>query len=264
MAFDLAKYTKNVAPVRWDDIDFDSFREQPLSKAALRCLRYMCDIESYTVCYLRDLLVTPSHTDPDITAFLTMWSYEEYWHGEVLADVLAAHDIPTGNSHKHEVRTRQKIKSRLAPIQQSILANAVGNDFIATHMTWGAVNEWLTFSGYHRLAALENHPTLTELLNRIAAQETRHIAFYATQARDRLAESARARKLTHFLLKNFWRPVGAGVMPKPDTGHLLTYLLGGPVGRDEARRLDDHVAALPGLESLRIVQHSLDVWRIAA
>ncbi len=40
----------------------------------------MCDVESHTVCYLRDLLVTPSHADPEVTTFLTMWNYEEYWH----------------------------------------------------------------------------------------------------------------------------------------------------------------------------------------
>jgi len=264
MAFDIARYARTATAVRWDDIDLDAFVEQPLSRAALRCLRYMCDIESYTVCYLRDLLVTPSHTDPEITTFLTMWGYEEYWHGEVLADVLAAHHIPTGNEHQREVRTRQKWKSRISPIQQSILANAVGEDFVATHMTWGAVNEWATFAGYQRLAELENHPALSELLNRIAKQETRHIAFYATQARDRLAASPRAQKITRFVLSNFWKPVGSGVMPKPDTAHLLTYLLGGPVGREQARRIDSRVSALPGLSGLNILEHSLDLRGIPA
>ena len=31
---------------------------------------------------LRDLLTTPSHKEPEIGAFMTMWNREEFWHGE--------------------------------------------------------------------------------------------------------------------------------------------------------------------------------------
>ena len=73
MAFAIDEYARTAAPVQWDDLDHaGTFAAQPLSPGALRCLRYMCDIESYTVCYLRDLLLTPSHNDPEITTFLTM------------------------------------------------------------------------------------------------------------------------------------------------------------------------------------------------
>jgi len=59
-------------------------------------------------------------------------------------------------------------------------------------MTFGAINEWSTHAGYARLSAIENHPVLSELLGRIMRQETRHVAFYVTQARERLARSQRA------------------------------------------------------------------------
>jgi hypothetical protein len=82
MSFQVDKYARQAAPVRYDDLDLDTaFRDRPLSPDTLRVLRYMCDIESHTICYLRDVLVTPSHTDPEVTTFLTMWNYEEYWHG---------------------------------------------------------------------------------------------------------------------------------------------------------------------------------------
>lgn len=69
MTFRMQEYTRSAAPVRYADLDFDGFAARPLSAAGLRCLRYMCDVENHTVCYLRDLLVTPSHADPEITAF---------------------------------------------------------------------------------------------------------------------------------------------------------------------------------------------------
>jgi hypothetical protein len=258
MSFQVNKYARQAAPVRYDDLDLTAaFRDRPLSPNTLRVLRYMCDTESHTICYLRDVLVTPSHTDPEVTTFLTMWNYEEYWHGEVLADVLAAHGIVTGADHIRQVRLRQGWRDRIAPIRQALLANLIGDDFVATHMSWGAINEWLTYAGYQRLTQIENHPVLTEVLSRIAAQETRHIAFYATQARSRLAASGRARRLTRLALSRAWQPVGANVMPRDEVRHLVRHLLGGPAGFAEARRIDARIDTLPGLDGLDLVQRRL-------
>jgi hypothetical protein len=254
MSFSVDKYARTAAPVRWDDIELGAFRDRPLSPGTLRVLRYMCDIESHTVCYLRDVLVTPSHTDPEVTTFLTMWNYEEYWHGEVLADVLAAHGIATGDDHVRAVRLRQGWKDRLSPIRQSVLANLIGDDFVATHMSWGAVNEWLTHAGYLRLTQIERHPVLTEVLSRIAAQETRHIGFYVSQARRRLERSRRARRLTRLALLAAWQPVGANVMPRAEVRHLVSHLLAGDDGLKAAARVDARIDTLPGLEGLRLVQ----------
>jgi hypothetical protein len=255
MSFQVEKYARDAAPVRYDDIDLTAaFRDRPLSADTLRVLRYMCDIESHTICYLRDVLVTPSHTDPEVTTFLTMWNYEEYWHGEVLADILAAHGIATGPDHVRHLRLRQGWRDRLAPVRQAVLANLIGDDFVATHMSWGAINEWLTFAGYTRLSAIENHPVLTEVLSRIAAQETRHIGFYATQARTRLAASVRARRLTRLALSLAWQPVGANVMPTAEVRHLVRHLLGGRDGMEAARRIDARIDTLPGLAGLELVQ----------
>ena len=57
------------------------------------CMHYMMDIESHTVIYLRDLLATRAAADPQITAFLSCWVYEELWHGEAFSDFLRAYGI---------------------------------------------------------------------------------------------------------------------------------------------------------------------------
>jgi hypothetical protein len=256
MGFNIEQYRRAVRPIEYQDLDYAAFVTRPLSEGALRCLRYMCDIESHTVCYLRDLLVTPSHTDPVVTTFLTMWAYEEYWHGEALAAVLEAHGIPTGEAHIRAVRTRQGWRDRISPITQAVAANLVGVDFVAVHMTFGAINEWSTHAGYARLAAIEHHPVLTELLNRIMKQETRHVAFYATQARERLNRSAKARRLTRWALRHFWEPVGASVMPRAETRHLLHFLMGDTEGHESARRIDQKIDTLPGLADLGLVRRA--------
>ncbi|GLY80883.1 hypothetical protein Airi01_091500 [Actinoallomurus iriomotensis] len=256
MTFRTEDYTRSAAPVPLDDLDFAAFGVRPLSPAGLRCLRYMTDVENHTVCYLRDLLVTPSHADPEITAFLTMWNYEEYWHGEALAAVLAAHGVTGGDDHIRAVRRALGWRDRVAPIRQALLAQTIGEDFIAVHMTWGAINEWSTHAGYARLVERERHPVLTELLRRIMRQETRHVAFYVSQARARLERSRRAQRLTRFALRRFWQPVGSTVMPRAETRHLLTYLLAGPEGERAAAGIDARVDRLPGLAGLDLVRRA--------
>ena len=62
--FDIDRYKQLAARLDDSDIDYDHFRSHPLAEPALRCLRYMHDIEHHTACYLRDLLVTRAHRDP--------------------------------------------------------------------------------------------------------------------------------------------------------------------------------------------------------
>ena len=257
MSFDVDAYAAGAAPVRTDDLDFDEFRQRPLSSEALRCLRYMHDVESHTVCYLRDLLLTPSHRDPRVTTFLTAWAYEEHWHGVALAKVLSAHDEPAGEDRIADMRSKLPRKDRYGPFLSAIGGGLAGHDFVALHMTWGAVNEWSTAAGYQRLADRTRHPVLGELLGRIKQQETRHIAFYASEARERLARSNRARRLTRFALRRLWAPVGSGVMPAAESRFVHGWLLEGADGEAAVRRIDTNVARLPGLGDLRIVADAM-------
>ena len=68
--------------LRWDDLDMDGFATERLAEEDLRCLRYAHDVEYHTVCYLRDLLSTRAHDESRMTAFLTFWAWEEFWHGD--------------------------------------------------------------------------------------------------------------------------------------------------------------------------------------
>jgi len=264
MAFDIDRYTKNSAAVAWSDLDFDVFDEHPLPENTLRTLRYMCDIEYHTTCYLRDLLTTPSHNEPEVGAFMTMWNREEFWHGEALAAVLAKHGISVDYDVLKATRLKLGWKDRLDPIKQSVMGGLVGNDFVAVHMAWGAANEWSANAAYLRMAELEGNPVLAELLKRIAKQETRHVAFYASQARDRLKDSKKAQKIARFALSRFWGPVGSGVQDEAEVTHVMNHLFGGAEGRKLVRDVDSHIAKLPGLEGLTIVEDSLDKRGIAA
>ncbi len=154
-----------------EGIDFDDFRDQQLSSDALRSLRYMHDVEHHTVCYLRDLLLTPAHQDPAITSFLSCWVFEEMWHGEAIGQVLEAHGESAGAPRIAALRRGHRRRQAAGTLSTIASAAFAGRAFIAVHMTWGAINEWTTQAGYSRLAETAGHPTLRELLRRIMKQE---------------------------------------------------------------------------------------------
>jgi hypothetical protein len=264
MAFDIDKYTETSVNVTWHDLDFGDFATNPLPEHTLRSLRYMCDVEYHTVCYLRDLLVTPSHEEDDVSAFMTMWNREEFWHGEALAAVLGAHGITVDFDELKATRLKLGWKDRLDPVKQSVLGNVIGKDFIAVHMIWGAANEWSAVAAYNRLAELEDHPVLAELLKRIAKQEARHVAFYATQARERLARSKKARVVARFALTKAWGPVGSTIEDPAEVSHVFGHLFGSEDGIREIRKLDDHISKMPGLAGLTIVENAMAKYGIAA
>src|SRR5882762_3547814 len=75
----------DLAAIAWDDV-----RRHPLPAEAIRTLRYMQDIESHTIVYLRNLLATRAIDDPEVATFLACWLYEETFHGRALARFLQA------------------------------------------------------------------------------------------------------------------------------------------------------------------------------
>lgn len=233
-------------------VDFDAFTDQPLDSHTLRCLRYMHDVESHTVCYLRDLLVTRAHVDPEVTAFLACWGYEEHWHGDAIARVLTAHGELAGPARVAATRRALGRLDRIRPLLY-VAGSALSKHVVTVHMAWGAVNEWTTQAGYARLAAKSGHPELTELLRRIMKQEGRHIDFYVGQARRRLAESLGAQRATRAALGRYWRPVGSGLMPRPEVAFLVRHLFADEDGTQVANRIDRHIDRLPGLEGLDLV-----------
>ena len=253
MRFEIEKYKDVAARLDDHDIDYGAFRDEPLAPEHLRCIRYMHDVEHHTVCYLRDLLVTRAHRDPTVTTFLTIWAFEEMWHGDALGRVLEAHGEAAGPERISRHRHSLGWKERLGPIP-SMIGSVIAKEFTAVHMTWGAVNEWSTQSGYARLSQKAGHPVLTELLKRIMRQEGRHIDFYASQANERLDRSEAARRITRFALRKFWTPVGAGVMPPAELSFLVRYLFADDEGLAVARRIDRRVQRLPGLDGLTILE----------
>jgi hypothetical protein len=204
------------------------------------------------------MLASPAHQDHEVTSFLTMWNFEEFWHGDAISRVLAAHGESAGRPRVEGLRRSLGAGNRLGPTMHAIGSLVVGGSYTAVHMTWGAINEWTTQAGYARLAARAGHPTLSELFRRIMRQEGRHVDFYAAQAIARLRGNHRAQRLTRWAVMHYWKPVGSDVMPAAEVDFIVSHLFGGAGGRPVVQRLDRNIDRLPGLEQLHLLQSALD------
>jgi hypothetical protein len=248
--FDLDAYISRSRALDLGAIAWDQVSEHPLPRDAVRTLRYMQDIESHTIIYLRTLLDTRVIDDPEVATFLACWLYEETFHGIALARFVRAAGFDIEPRPRSAMTMRQAIEARLT----SWLAFA-WPDFVAVHMAWGAINELTTLTGYRRLAAVVDHPVLHDLLDRIVLDESRHFYFYFKQAESRLQRPTTAR-IARAVIERFWAPVGSGVQPESETRFLAQYLFSGREGRAAARKVDATIHDLPGLAGVPL----LDAW----
>jgi len=253
-AFDLDSYVGRSRAVDLAAIDWAEVPRHPVPPEAVRILRYMQDIESHTIIYLRALLATRAIDDPDVATFLACWVYEETFHGLALARFLEAAGSPVGE--RPVPRGQEPLAKRIEAAVTAMVSKA-WPDFCAVHMTWGAINELTTLTGYRRLAALTDHPVLTDLLERIVLDESRHFFFYYRQAEIRMQRRAVAR-IARILVDRFWVPVGSGVQPEAELRFLATYLFAGPEGRAAARKVDDTIRRLPGFETVHLIESWMD------
>jgi len=242
--FDLEKYLLTSRGTRPEAFDWSDPGPR-LDDEALFCLGYMMDIESHTIIYLRELLSTAVVEDASITAFLSCWAYEEHFHARVLKRFLQSQGVTIDDRRFADLRRRQPSDYLAQKI--ACVVSGLTRHFPAIHMTWGAINELSTLTGYRALIGRTGHPLLTTVLSRIIKDERRHFAFYFNQARLRLRPRA-AQLLTGVALRNFWSLVGSPVRGDSDARRLCAYLFGDEHGPRRLAQLDSMVARLPGLQ----------------
>ena len=121
---------------------------------SLRLVRVLRDLERTTMQRMRNLLVTATHKDARVTAFLTTWAFEKFW----IADALDAD--PRGHQgERPALRIPPAAVRALVPSAPSAAArcaarsrrNFAGPQIVAAHVTVGLIDEWITQIAYRRL-----------------------------------------------------------------------------------------------------------------
>jgi hypothetical protein len=253
-AFDLDAWVARSGALDLDAIAWTEVAKYPVSPAVVRILTFMQDIESHTIIYLRSLLATRAIDEPEVATFLACWVHEEIFHGLALARFLEAAGHPLGP--RAVPRGQEPLSKRVEALATSVVSK-LWPDFCAVHMTWGAINELTTLTGYRRLSVIAGHPVLSVLLERIALDESRHFFFYYRQAETRLRSRGVAR-IARALVNRFWAPVGSGVGPDADLRFIARYLFGDDEGQAAVRKIDDTIRRLPGFEGVQLLEAWMD------
>lgn len=257
-SFDVATFIERSRSLDLSGIHWNKAKDQPLSAAELRILPYFIDVESYTIAYLRALLSTTAIHDTEIADFLSVWAYEESFHGRALERFLREAGHPLDPARPKSVQKPRRFLEAVQDWTAAAVSRVVGDDFVAVHMTWGAIQELSTLNGYRQIAQQTQNEVLAEIIRRIMKDESRHFSFYYHKADERLKRSRFAQKLTAFLVNRFWKPVGAGIMPDEELDFLITYVFAGNSGRSEVRHVDQTIARLPGMTGFSGMETFLD------
>lgn len=244
-SFDVREFARTVQGNHRDEIDAAAIASAGLGSDAVHLVRVLRDLERGTLHRMRNLLVTATHKDARVTAFLTSWAFEKFWIADALDAVLEAVGADTSPLEGPRRRSLREGAERRGPIRRAILGNIAGAQLVAAHVTTGLVDEWISQAAYRRLA--EAATVLSGLVERLNALKDRHIAFLAEDAERRLAAGGRAVTLTRKAFAQAAWPIGATEIPDADRTFFETFVFGGAEGRSAAARIAERIAALPGL-----------------
>lgn len=250
--FDVREYARTAVGTLREGLDTSSYETSPLPQPVLRVLALLQAVERSTMQHMRTVLVTPTHKDARITAFLTTWAFEKFWVADALSAILAAHPpLPQARRTNPVVRFVREVRERLAPITESLVGNNVGTPMLAVHMATGAIDGWVTQAAYARAGELAGNAELSTTLERVIGIKGRHLSFFEPQAEYRLGASQYARTLARRRLKRLVWPIGAGELPEGDRAFFFDHVFRGAPGLAEG--IDTAIDGLPGLAGLGLV-----------
>jgi hypothetical protein len=251
--FDVRDYARTAVGNLREGLNIDAYTSAPLGADTLRTLSFLQAVERSTMQHLRTVLVTPTHKDARVTAFLTTWAFEKYWIADALSAILSVHaTVPIARKRNVVSRFFREIAERFAPIKESLVANQIGVEMIAVHMTIGAIDGWLTQAAYSRLAQLDKNTELDDTIERILEIKARHLTFFEPQAEFRLSASARAQKLTRKRLRRETWPIGAADLAPSSSKDFYSRLFASEPGL--AHSIDNAIDGLPGLSGLGLIE----------
>ena len=245
--FNIERFLDRSGAVDLSDLDWGLCREVGITDAEERILKYLGDTETHTILYMRDLLAGHSARDAEITSFLSVWVYEELWHGRAISRLLAEAGRPEDDDRYRKVTQQASVRETVEGILSQSAAHLTPR-FIPAHMTWGAINELTAAAAYQALIRSTANPVLAELLRRIVKQERKHYSFYFQQAKKRLEGDAMARALVRFVIKRFWTVVGSGVGGWDNLGFIAALHFDTHDKRAILREAEVTIQGLPGME----------------
>jgi len=252
VTFDVKVYTRTPIDLRPAHLDLSALAD--LDGATLAVLDYLWHVERGVLDLMRDVLVTPTHAESEVTAFLVTWGYEQYWLARSLHEVLTTNGGPEDQGGDAVVGSVLRAwDERARPMLNSVRTNLLGEQVVAGHLTAG----WLDTSAlalcYRRLARVA--PACSALTEEVLPMKERHLDFYAAQLRARVGEPAAARHARR--AAGSWRWPGTRYAGHSAVLPVVETLLADPAARTDVAAVDTRLQRLLDVAPLTPVRSAL-------
>ncbi|RKQ35208.1 hypothetical protein [Kocuria tytonis] len=257
--FDVRAYMRSPIVLTTDEVD--AVAHEDVSESTLPTLTYLWSVEQDTLARMRDLLVTPTHAESRITAFLSTWSHEQHRVARGLQKLLEANGCtPREPPDSTAGRARRVWDDRFRPIATAVGANFLGNHVVGAQMAAGWLDAAVLASGYHHLGAA--HAPLAPLARTVVRQKERHMQFFAQETRGRLEDDRVARGLARVAVRR-WRAPGTRYADPRVIADQIGPLLTDSSVLEALDAADRTVQTWPGLTGARPVRAGIDELRRA-
>ncbi len=191
--------------------------------------------------------------DPIVKRFIRVWLEQERAHAQILGRLLDECAAPVSPLHTSQ---RQRFAAQRGRLVNALAVRAIGDDFYAVHMSWGAINELTTLRFYSLIRERTQHRLLREILRDLIKQEAQHFAFYYTSAQERLVDNPRGQRLVRWVLGHLWTPVGVGLRTREDVDRNTEQLFVGEPA--EVAQIDAVIGRIPGLADLNLMRRNIE------
>ncbi|WP_232499550.1 hypothetical protein [Agromyces humatus] len=248
--FDVGEFTRTARGSLRDELDLTSFGAAPLAPEAVVVLGALGDLEGATMAHLRNVLVTPTHKDARVTAFLVTWAFEKFWIADALGAIVDAN--AGGSSASSGVAdapaTRRGTRHARGPVRRALAGFVQGEPIVGAHTMAGLVDDWALQDVYERLSSdAADGGALTAVIETILAVKARHTAFFEEESRRRLAASPSAARLARRELRRSPWPLGAAAIDPVRLRALARFAWSGAAGAERLSSLERRIAELPGI-----------------
>lgn len=245
-AFDVAAYVRQpLGPMRGTLTGLGAALPADLADT----FRYVQRRAQGTGSWLSHVLVTATHKDARITAFLSTWAYEAHWFGDALSALAGAGPVP---AIRRGLASR--VRDRFGPLREAIVANLHGRALTGVQMTERLVDGWIVDAMLERAQQLSPASVAADL-DRIREGIARQGRFFTESATEALSRSRAAQMLARRRLAMRAWPIGADKEPAAETARALQTLFG--PDRSWAAAVDAKIDALPGLAGLQLAHRTV-------
>jgi len=255
--FDVRKFARTAQGSLRGDFDLAAFEVAPLPRDVLRMLAVLAHLEGATMAHLRNVLVTPTHKDARVTAFLVSWAFEKFWIADALRAVAAA--VP-GGELSGGIPGAPPRRGR-GPVRRAIVGVVQGRSVVGAHLSLGLVDDWVLRAAYERVAAEAASAALSDVVDRILDLKARHTNFFGDEVQRRLSASKPAARLTRRELRRTALPLGSAVLEPADCAFFARFTFDGERGEALAAAIQRDIRKLPGMNerTSRVVRGAITV-----